>query len=188
MTRRYQFLFSASVLALCWFGMQAVHELGHVLAAWLTGGSVNRVVLHPLSISRTDVAPNPHPLIVVWAGPLVGAILPLALAAAVRRPALVNSLAAFFAGFCLIANGAYIALGSFDRVGDCGEMLRNGTPAWALHVFGVVTIPVGFWLWHRLGPPRSYLRNPSLASRKMAFVAAGLLVALVGFLSVASSR
>jgi hypothetical protein len=57
----------------------------------------------------------------------------------------------FFAGFCLIANGAYIAAGSFERVGDCGEMLRHGSPMWQLWLFGAITIPAGFWLWHRQG-------------------------------------
>src|SRR5690606_29141585 len=103
--------------------------LGHVLAAWSSGGRVAKVVLHPLAISRTDVAPNPHPLVVVWCGPLVGALLPLVLwgvLAFFRHPA--TPYARFFAGFCLIANGLYIGAGSFDGVGDAGEMLREGTP------------------------------------------------------------
>ena len=54
----------AALLVASWFLMQAVHELGHVLAAWLTGGAVQRVVLSPLEISRTDVMPNPRPLVV----------------------------------------------------------------------------------------------------------------------------
>jgi hypothetical protein len=70
---------AAAALLVAWFAMQAVHECGHVLAAWLTGGTVQRVVLHPLSISRTDVSPNPHPLAVAWAGPIFGAAAPLAL-------------------------------------------------------------------------------------------------------------
>jgi Peptidase M50B-like len=53
-----------------WLGMQAIHESGHVFGAWLTGGRVTRVVLHPLTISRTDLAHNPSPLAVVWAGPV----------------------------------------------------------------------------------------------------------------------
>jgi hypothetical protein len=57
-----------STLVGSWLGMQAVHESGHVLGAWLTGGQVARVVLNPLTISRTDVRENPKPLIVVWAG------------------------------------------------------------------------------------------------------------------------
>src|SRR5438105_1787209 len=102
--------------------MQAVHESGHVFGAWLTGGRVARVVLHPLTISRTDVADNPHPLVVVWAGPIFGVVVPLLLwgaAAASRLPG--AFLLRFFAGFCLLANGLYIGVGSFDRVGDCGE-------------------------------------------------------------------
>ncbi len=58
----------------------------------------------------------------------------------------------FFAGFCLIANGAYIAGGSFDGVGDCGQMLLHGSAIWQLWLFGLVTTPLGFWLWHRQGP------------------------------------
>ncbi|MFZ5833635.1 MAG: hypothetical protein ACOY3P_26400, partial [Planctomycetota bacterium] len=125
--RIYQIALIASTLLACWLGMQVVHELGHVLGAWATGGAVERVVLHPLTISRTDLAYNPHPLAVVWMGPLVGVVLPLiawATAAGARMPLVF--LLRFFAGFCLVANGAYIGGGSFDRIGDCGEMLRHG--------------------------------------------------------------
>jgi hypothetical protein len=136
-----------------WLGMQAVHESGHVLGAWLTGGRVARVVLHPLTISRTDLADNPRPLPVVWAGPAFGVLLPLALwgvAAGLRLPG--AFVLRFFAGFCLIANGAYIGGGSFAGVGDCGEMLRHGSAPWQLWLFGAVTVPAGLWLWHRQGP------------------------------------
>ena len=133
--------------------MQAIHELGHVLGAMLTGAEVTRVVLWPWTISRTDVIHNTHPLIVVWAGPVVGVFLPLALwlATAMAKRSLAFVMR-FFAGFCLVANGLYIGLGSFQRVGDCGEMLRHGSPIWQLWLFGAVTVPVGFWLWHGLGP------------------------------------
>lgn len=136
-----------------WTAMQAVHELGHVWGAWATNGRVVQVVLHPLTISRTDIAENPSPLVVVWAGPVVGCLLPILLWAVTAR--LLPRLAflfRFFAGFCLIANGAYIGLGGFDRIGDCGEMLRYGSSLWQLWLFGLVTVPVGFRLWHGLGP------------------------------------
>ena len=135
-----------------WLGMQVVHECGHVLGAWLTGGQVGRVVLHPLTISRTDVVENPCPLLVVWAGPVVGVAIPLLLwaIAAVARLS-VTFLFRFFAGFCLIANGLYIGIGSFDRVGDCGEMLRHGSAMWHLWIFGAVTTPAGLFMWHRQG-------------------------------------
>ena len=40
----------------------------------------------------------------------------------------------FFTGFCMIANGLYIAVGSFDRVGDAGDLLRHGAPPPSLAV------------------------------------------------------
>jgi len=51
-----------STLLVSWLLMQAVHELGHIVAGWLTGGQITQVVLPPLTISRTDVDPNPNPL------------------------------------------------------------------------------------------------------------------------------
>jgi hypothetical protein len=141
-----------SMLPLCWLGMMAVHELGHILGASCTGGVVKKVVIHPLAISRTDVAPNPSPLSVVWAGPLVGVLLPLlawAILLCIRAPGLY--LFRFFAGFCLITNGAYIGAGSFGQIGDAGEMIKYGTPMFMLWLFGLVTVPLGLLLWHRLG-------------------------------------
>ena len=138
------------LVPLCWLGMQIVHEAGHVLAAWATGGGVTAVVLHPLAISRTDVSPNPHPLGVVWAGPLFGSLVPVAawlVTATFHRPS--AYLWRFFAGFCLIANGAYIGSGAFDPVGDAADLTSLGVPPWFLAVFGLTTLPAGLALWHR---------------------------------------
>jgi hypothetical protein len=77
MNRVHQAVLIFSTLLGSWLGMQDVHELGHVVAAWLTGGRVSKVVLDPLTISRTDLAENPRPLIVVWGGPILGVFLPL---------------------------------------------------------------------------------------------------------------
>lgn len=132
--------------------MQVVHELGHVLGAVCTGAEINRLVLHPLSLSRTELASNPSPLVVVWLGPLLGVLLPLALWAGVR---LVSESWApflrFFAGFCLIANGVYIAFGPADLVSDTGQMLAHGTPRWLMLVFGVSSLAAGLGLWNGQG-------------------------------------
>src|SRR5262249_59774841 len=122
-----------SVLLGSWLGMQAVHEAGHVLGAALSGGRVVRVVLHPVTISRTDLSENPHPLAVARLGPLVGVVLPLLFWGAASAARWAGTFALrFFAGFCLIANGAYLAVGSFDRIGDAGELLRLDSPPWPL--------------------------------------------------------
>jgi hypothetical protein len=91
MTRLAQLALLASFPSFSWLAMQVVHEAGHVLGAAVSGGTVHQVVLHPSTLSRTDVFPNPHPLVVVWAGPVVGAMLPLGIcliAAALRSPGL----------------------------------------------------------------------------------------------------
>jgi hypothetical protein len=179
----HQSLFAVSLVGLIWFGMMAAHELGHVVGAIATGGAVNRVVLHPLTISRTDVSPNPSPGVVVWLGPIVGAGLPLFVLAIPGLNETLRKSLQFFAGFCLIANGAYISIGSFDRVGDCGEMHRTGTPLWVMLIFGGVTISAGLYLWHRLGSIKDFVNNPSVVTARMAYgtLAILLLVILAGF-------
>ena len=183
MQRLQQIAFVVSLLALSWMGMMATHELGHVLGALVSGGIVERVVVHPLTISRTDVTPNPNPLIVVWLGPIVGCILPLVAAMLVpQRLPFARRTAMFFAGFCLLANGAYIAVGSIDKVGDCGEMLKHGSPLWTLLLFGAITIPIGFWLWHRIGSAKEFLARPELVKPATAWT---FLVATVVVFAIA---
>ena len=153
MKRTEQIIFIVTFLGSSWLAMQAVHELGHVLAAVATGGEVSKVVLHPLAISRTDLARNPHPLAVVWAGPLAGSVLPL-LAFLIAHFARRRSacLFRFFAGFCLIANGVYIAFCPSEGGADTAVMLMNGTPRWVMVVFGIPSALLGLYLWHRQGP------------------------------------
>jgi len=149
----YQYLLIISTLLLSWSGMMITHEFGHCLHAWLSGGAVARVVLHPLAISRTDCAVNPHPLLTAWGGPLIGSVLPLAiLLIAKSMRASAWYVFQFFAGFCLIINGIYIAEDSFFMAGDGGDMLRNAMPRWILLVFGAVTVPLGLYFWNGLGP------------------------------------
>ena len=172
----------ASLALVSWLAMQAVHELGHVIGAWLTGGHVNRVDLYPTVISRTDLSLNPHPLIVVWAGPLIGSLLPLAiwgLAIALWRRG--TYLFRFFAGFCLIANGAYIGVGSFYRIGDAGDMLRYGSSPWQLWLFGATTIVGGPFLWNGLGAHFGFGRTNGQVSRGASI---GCLIALAIFLAI----
>jgi hypothetical protein len=180
MKRQHQVVLIASMLGFSWLAMQAVHELGHVAAAWISGGRVDKVTLHPAAISYTELATNPHPLFVVWMGPLVGVSLPLATAAVARWRMLPGwYLAQFFAGFCLVANGAYLAFGSFGAIGDAGDMLRFGTPTWLLWLFGAVTIPTGFLLWNGLGPHFGLPPRHGEVNRGAAYVALSLVVAIV---------
>jgi hypothetical protein len=149
-TRRERLAQVASIAmtgALGWLVMQALHEAGHALHAWLTGGEVERVVLHPLAFSRTVLSKNPRPLAVAWGGALWGCALPLLLALALRgTPA--AGVARAIAGLCLIANGVYLGTGPMTYAGDAGDLLLAGARAWQLVVFGVVAAALGLWLWN----------------------------------------
>ena len=172
-------LLIATFLPTCWLQMMVLHEFGHVVAGWLTGGTIEKVVLHPFAISRTDLVLNPHPLVVCWAGPVLGCAIPHVAAIASRRlkwPAFY--LVQFFAGFCFIANGTYIGIGSFDGIGDAGDLLRLGSPTWLLWAFGIATIPTGFWLWHGLGTHFG-LRGGQVSSRTACLSAAVLLIVVM---------
>lgn len=134
-------LFAISTLAFCWLAMQAVHELGHALNARWSGGTVVRVVLHPLEISRTDVNPNPHPQFVAWGGPVWGCLIPFVATSVLATLRVIDAgVGQFFAGFCLLANGVYIGLGVIHPVGDAEDLLRHGAPLWSLALFGVIAI------------------------------------------------
>ena len=180
MQRLYQIVFISCVLGLSWLLMQALHEFGHVLAAWMTGGTVTNIVLNPLTISRTDVEPNPQPLSVAWGGPALGIVIPLLLwgvAAAVRLP--VSFLTRFFAGFCLMANGLYLGVGSFGNIGDAGDILRHGCPLWTLWLFGLISVPAGLMLWNGLGSAFGIAANPSIASAGLVYASVAALIIVV---------
>lgn len=179
MNRAHQALLVASTLIFSWLAMQAVHESGHVLHALFSGGTVTKVLLHPLEISRTDVSPNPHPQFVAWGGPIWGAVLPVIAWGGVqwaktRRAWLIRC----FAGFCLVANGAYLSGGSIFPVGDADVLLREGAPRWALAAFGIVAAGAGLSLWNGLGPYFGLSRSSPEIDRKAAWgmgVAAAIL-------------
>ena len=89
----------------------------------------------------------------VWAGPAIGVVLPLALLLAAKRGKFKSAyMVQFFAGFGLIANGAYIGVGSLGKIGDAGDILRHGSPIWSLWLFGATCFPLGLYLWNGLGP------------------------------------
>ncbi|MCI0333786.1 MAG: M50 family metallopeptidase [Planctomycetes bacterium] len=178
MKRQHQLVLIASTLAFSWLAMQAVHESGHVVGAFLSGGRVDRVVLHPATISQTRLSDNPHPLFVVWMGPIVGVAAPLvAMIAARVCKAPGWYLFQFFAGFCLVANGAYLGFGSLGEIGDAGDMLRYGMPIWLLWLFGLVTLPLGLLLWNHLGPHFGLGTRGGQVSAVAAYTMLGLTVA-----------
>jgi hypothetical protein len=169
--RVHQIVLIVSVILGSWLGMQAVHELGHVMCAIATGASVTGVVLDPFTFSRTDVDGGRYPLLEVWGGPLGGVALPLLVWLVGKKVGWPGTyLIRFFAGFCLVANGVYLGIGSFGRAGDPSDLLRYGSPVWQLWAFALITVPAGLWLWHNLGASFGLGPTHGQVSRRAAYV------------------
>lgn len=180
MKRQPRYLLIVATLALSWLAMQAVHELGHVIGAALSGGRVTRVILHTAAFSYTQLNHNPHPNLVTWLGPIIGTVLPVTVfLAASRLRSRGWYVFQFFAGFCLIANGAYIAVGSIGHIGDAGDLLHHGSPDYLLWIFGAITIPLGLWLWNGLGPHFGIGPNADEPDRRVYYVVTALLLFVV---------
>jgi hypothetical protein len=188
MKRQHQVVLIVATLGSSWLAMQAVHEFGHIAAAVASGGQVARVVLHPAAISHTQYASNPHPLFVTWMGPVVGTVLPLVAAVLARRLRCRGwYIVQFFAGFCLIANGAYLAFGSLGEIGDAGDLVRHGAPVWLLWLYGVITIPLGLWMWNNLGPHFGLGSSAGRVDPVLAYVMlAGLLIVVALEVTISS--
>ena len=189
MNRLPQIVLIGTFISFSWLAMQAVHELGHVGGGLATGGRIAKVVLHPLTISQTDMGLNPHPLIEVWSGAIIGAILPLAvflIAAWFRCPAVY--LFRFFAGFCLVANGAYLGIGSLVGIGDAGALLACGARQWQLILFGIAMAPLGLCLWHLQGKHFGLGEARGKVSISAAVVSLCLFAAVVAVEMMVGSR
>ncbi len=67
--------------------------------------------------------PDPHPLVTLWGGPILGVMIPVAIAFFIRTKWIW-----FIAYFCVLANGSYIATAwvSGDRFLDTPKMLEHG--------------------------------------------------------------
>ncbi len=175
-----QVALALGAISFSWLGFQALHEIGHCTGAWLTGGEIARVVLHPLALSRTELSHNPHPLFVAWSGPLGGIAIPMALwGASVLARLRQRYLLRFFAGFCLVANGAYVAMDAFVRAGDGREMIRHGSSVILLVAFGLVATAAGLFMWHGLGRHFGLGPDRTKPERRDAAGVATALVALV---------
>ncbi len=148
--RAHQILLIVATLSLSWMMMMAIHELGHVAHAWVSGGKVTCVVLHPLRISRTDVLPNPAPIFVAVGGVIWGSALPLGIWVVFRKSNL-SLLLQFFSGFCLTANGVYLLGDSLAQGGDVRELVRHGVPVWPVLLCGTALAVCGLVVWHRMG-------------------------------------
>lgn len=163
-----------------WLAMMLVHELCHVVGAWATGGVVTYVDVYPGRLSSTLVRPNPMPSVVVWSGILGGWLTPAAVALGCRRlPVFFREVAECWAAFCLLAGGAYLAVGGTERLTDTGQLVAAGWQLPLLITAGASAALTGY-AWSRRAWPR-LLRtfNPRSMTIRLVALAWTFLVAWI---------
>lgn len=125
--------------------MTVVHESGHIVCGWAFGGTLVDADVAPWSLPHSTFNPDPRPLVTAWGGPLLGVLVPSAVAAVGRRDWL-----RFIASFCLLANGSYLAVAwvTGDNLLDTARLLRHGAHPAVIAGYCAVTIGVGY-VWFR---------------------------------------
>lgn len=158
-------LYFIALLIAAWCCMTLTHEAGHVLGGWCSGGTLIAYDLRPWKLPYSLFAPDPQPLVTLWAGPLLGVLVPLAFAATVRRDGVW-----FIAHFCMLANGVYLAAAwiSQDPYLDTPRLLQEGAHPASIAIYCAVTIGLGYFAFRRscialLSPPAAPQAKPQNA-------------------------
>jgi hypothetical protein len=136
--RVVRFLF---LLVVSWIVMTFTHESGHIVGGKCCGGSLQSADLLPWHLPYSIFQPAPLPLVTLWAGLILGVLVPVVFALIIRRDWMW-----FIANFCLIANGTYVATAwwSGDRHLDTPKLIEHGASPITIALYCVVTIGLGF--------------------------------------------
>ena len=122
-----------------------LHEFGHALGFWISGGTVARIVMQaPLPAGRVEgEGPDRLTYLWVWGGVVFGSMItvaPLAIARCLGRQSLIRFAALMTAAFCLGHNGMYLFIGSIIPFSDASNMINLGASRSVLFLLGVPLI------------------------------------------------
>lgn len=121
--------------------MTLTHELGHIIGGALGGATLTDMELRPWRLPYSIHSPDPHPLLTLWSGPILGVLVPVLVALVVPwRPLW------FVANFCVLANGTYLALAWFagDPHLDTPRLMHAGASSVSVAIYCLLTIGVGY--------------------------------------------
>jgi len=129
------------LLKASWFVMTLTHELGHIVGGTCCGGSLQSDDLLPWHFPYSIFEHDPFPLVTLWAGLIIGVLVPIAFAMISQRDWIW-----FIANFCVLANGVYIATAwiSGDRFLDTQKLLEHGSSPIAIAAYCLLTIGFGY--------------------------------------------
>lgn len=131
----------ASLLVVSWITMTLTHELGHVVGGWCGGASLISLELLPWRLPSSIHSPDPHPLLTLWSGPVLGVLVPILVAVLSRSRAMW-----FVADFCILANGSYLALAwmAGDPHLDTTRLFHSGASTLSVAAYCILTICLGY--------------------------------------------
>lgn len=129
------------LLVASWSAMTFTHESGHLIGGWLCGGTLKAADVLPWHLPYSIFDPDPHPLITLWSGPILGVVVPFVIALIMRR-----NWMWFLAHFCMLANGAYLATAwaSGDKYLDTPKLLEHGAHPATIAIYCLLTICFGY--------------------------------------------
>ena len=136
--------------AFTWLSSMFVHEMGHVLSGWLSGGEFRYIDVYPFHFSTTILQPNPHPALVTWSGLLLGWGVPLLTIPLWKaQRASVGAILQSWSAYCWLAFGAYLALAAGESLSDTGQLLTEGWPVALLVGMGAMVAIIGYLIGRR---------------------------------------
>jgi uncharacterized membrane protein YoaK (UPF0700 family) len=129
------------LLVVSWVVMTFTHELGHIIGGTCCGGTLKSAELRPWRLPYSIFEPDPFPLVTLWAGLILGVLVPVGTAIALQREWMW-----FIANFCVLANGAYIATAWFagDRFLDTPKLLEHGASPITIAAYCILTLGCGY--------------------------------------------
>jgi hypothetical protein len=162
-------------LAWAWVVMTISHELGHVIAGLVGGARLIQLELRPWHLPHCLLAGDRHPLVTLWAGPVLGCLFPLLAATTMSRPAIW-----FIAWFCLLANASYLLLGYFtgDAQLDTAKMIAAGGRPMEILGAAILALPIGYIQFRRSCIDLVSGRSPAMSPRLLAMSLVALLATL----------
>jgi len=182
-------LFSSGSFSFGWILGIVLHELGHAVAMWITGGIVNRITITPFSWSYTYYGSIPkYPQFTTWAGALLGSLFGLIVLFLIRKKATPYSVPFLYLGIApMLHGGGYYLLDTFvTKRGDASNLIRSGVPiivvlavGFLLAVGGIFFL-IKYFYWNGLSPRDTFLhRCIVFGIGVMAYFLLGLIFSVV---------
>lgn len=129
-----------------WAYGTVLHELGHAIAVWATGGVVQEITINPLSWSYTFYSGViNYPQLVTWSGLILGSAMGLFIFFLVRKWTSYFLVPFLFLGLApLLLGGGYYLVDTFvSTTGDAYSLIQAGVSKYIVLSVAFITLALG---------------------------------------------